>query len=160
MKNLILLIISTTLLFSCNQPKKEEKQSIKKERPIQNEQTDVMDKSVSLSVKPDVFKLSDIPDTVIVKMTNNTNDTISTGLHYKIENYEKNEWKEIMPKDIVFNDLGWRLKPTDSENFEKKLYKDQINYKAGRYRIVKYYLKSDYQETKENFNVYAEFKVE
>lgn len=155
MKNLTLLIISATLLLSCNQTKKEEKQSASTEQ-INN----IEDKSVSLSAVPSVFKLSEIPDTIIVKMKNNTNDTISTGLHYQIENYENNEWKEVSPKDILFHDLGWRLKPTESENFEKKLYKDQINYKAGKYRIVKYHLNSDYQKTKENHNVYGEFEIE
>ncbi len=154
MKNLTLLIISSTLLLSCNQTKKEEKQSATIEQ-INN----IEDKSVSLSVVPNVFKLSEIPDTVTVTITNNTNDTITTGLHYQIENYENNEWKEVSPKDMVFHDLGWRLKPTESENFDKKLYKDQFNYKAGKYRIVKYYLNSDYQKTRENHNVYGEFEI-
>lgn len=155
MKNFTLLIISATLLFGCNQTKKEEKkQSATAEQAI-----DIEHKSVSLSIEPSIFELAEIPDTITVKMTNNSNDTISTGLHYQIENYENNEWKEVSPKDIVFQDLGWRLKPTESENFEKKLYKDQISYKVGKYRIVKYYLNSDYQKTKENFNVYAEFEV-
>ncbi len=147
-------------MFSCNQPKKEEKQSTKEEQPIQNEQTDIMDKSVSLSVKPDVFKFTNIPDTVTVTMINHTNDTITTGLYYSIEKLEASEWKQVSPKDIVFHDLGWRLKPNNTESFTKKLYKDQINYTVGKYRIVKYYLKSDYQKTKEDFNIYAEFKVE
>lgn len=156
MKKLILLIISTILLSSCNQQTKA-----KEEPSAKNEQVnDIADKTVSLSVEPNVFKRSEIPDAVTVTMANNTNDTITTGLHYQIENYENNGWKEVSPKDIVFNDLGWRLKPADSENFEKKLYKAQINYKPGKYRIVKYYLKSDYQKTKEHFDVYAEFEVE
>lgn len=154
MKTLILLIISTTFLLSCNQTRQEE-QSTKKEQV-----NSVMGKSVSLSAKPNVFKLSELPGTVTVTMTNNTNDTITTGLHYQIENYENNEWKEISPKDIMFHDLGFQLKPTETESFEKKLYKDLINYKMGTYRIVKYYLNSDYQKSKEDFNVYAEFEVQ
>src|SRR5690606_9234572 len=130
MKNLILLIISTTLLLSCNQTK-QEGQSTKKEQV-----NGAIGKSVSLSVEPNVFKLSELPGIVTVTMTNNTNDTITTGLHYQIENYENNEWKEILPKDIMFHDLGFQLKPTGTESFEKKLYKDQINYKMGTYRIV------------------------
>lgn len=157
MKKLVLLIISITFLLSCNH--KQTKNS--EEKSAKNEQVnDIVDKTVSLLVEPNVFKLSEIPDTVTVTMTNNTNDTITTGLHYQIEHYEKNEWKEISPKDIVFHDLGWKLKPTDAENFEKKLYKDKISYKVGKYRIVKYYLNADYQKTKENFKVYAEFNVE
>lgn len=155
MKKLILLIISSTLLLSCSQSDKA-----KEEQSIKNEQmNDIVDETVSLSIEPSVFQLSEIPDAVLLKMTNNTNDTITIGLHYQIEKYVKNHWKEISPKNIVFNDLGWRLRPTASENFEKKLYKSQINYEAGKYRILKHYLKSDYQKTKEHFNVYAEFEV-
>lgn len=153
MKKLILLIILVTFSMSCNQTKKGE-ELIKKEQV-----NAVEDKSVSLFVDPNVFKHSEIPDVIKVTMTNNSNDTITTGLHYQIENYENNEWKEVSSKDMVFHDLGWRLKPTESENFEKELYKDQINYKAGKYRIVKYYLKSDYQKTRENHNVYGEFEI-
>lgn len=121
--------------------------------------SDNVDKTVSLSVEPKVFKLSENPDTIIVKMTNNINDTTTTGVHYQIENYENNEWKEVSPKDMVFHDLGWRIKPTESENFDKKLYKDQINYRVGKYRIVKYYLNSDYQKTRKNHNVYGKFEI-
>lgn len=155
MNKLILLIISTTFLLSCDQTKKaKEEQSTKNELV-----NDIGEKTVLLSIEPNVFKLSEIPDTVTVTMTNNTNDTITTGLRYQIEKYEKNEWREISPKNVMFHDLGWRLKPANSENFEKHLYKAQINYKAGKYRIVKYYLKSDYQKTKKDFNVYAGFEV-
>ncbi|MEQ7802049.1 immunoglobulin-like domain-containing protein [Pedobacter sp. ASV1-7] len=157
MKKLILLIISTTLLFSCQyQPTKNSE-----EKSTENEQVnDIADKTVSLSVEPNVFKLSEIPDSVSITMTNNTNDTITTGLHYQIEQYQKNHWKEISPKDMLFQDLGWKLKPSGTENFKKNLYKDQISYKSGKYRIIKYYLNSDYQKTKENFKVYAEFNIE
>ncbi|MFD2593854.1 immunoglobulin-like domain-containing protein [Sphingobacterium griseoflavum] len=154
MKKLIIAIISITLVSSCNQSK------IKDQSGNEQEVKDTVEKTVSLSMKPNVFRLSHMPDTVTVVMSNNTDDTIMTGLHYKIENLAHNEWKEISPKDIMFNDLGWQLKPTDSGNFEKNLFKDQINYEAGRYRIVKYYVKSDYQQSKQNFTVAAEFQVE
>ncbi|WP_286778697.1 MULTISPECIES: immunoglobulin-like domain-containing protein [Sphingobacterium] len=154
MRYFILLTISAILLLACNQTKREENRTVRKE------QINVIeDKSVALSVEPDIFMLSDIPDTIMVKITNNTNDTISTGLHYRIECYENDKWKEVSPKDILFHDLGWRLKPTESENFEKKLFKDKINYKTGKYRIVKYYLKSDYQKTKKTYNIYGYFEI-
>ncbi|RWW91959.1 hypothetical protein EPI11_17175 [Flavobacterium cerinum] len=156
MKNLILFIISTTLLLSCTQTKQKEEEQLDKNEQVK----DVIGKSVSLSVKPNVFKLSELPDTVTITMTNNTTDTITTGLHYYIEKLENKEWKEISPKDMLFHDLGWQLRPTDTKNFEKKLYKDQISYKVGKYRIVKYYLNSDYQKTKKDFHMYAEFEVE
>ena len=140
--------------MSCNQDKKEEEQSSKKEKG-----NDVEDGLVSLSIEPNVIKLSEIPDTIKATISNITNDTITTGLHYHIENYQNSVWKEVSPKDMAFHDLGWRLKPTESEIFDKKLYKDQINYKAGKYRIVKYYLNSDYKKTRKSHNVYGEFEI-
>ncbi len=118
------------------------------------------DTAVSLSVEPNVFKLSKVPELVKVTMTNNTNDTIMTGLYYKIESYEKNEWKEVSPPERFFNDLGFRLIPSRFHTFEEGLLPDKIEYKVGKYRIVKDYLKSDYQKTKKKFKVYAEFKIE
>ncbi|MFD2597761.1 immunoglobulin-like domain-containing protein [Sphingobacterium corticis] len=153
MKNLIVSIISITLLSNCNQSNIN-RQSINKEQV-----NDTVEKTVSLSIKPNVFKLSHIPDTVKVVMSNNTHDTIMTGLHYKIENLENKEWKEASPNDVMFNDLGWQLNPTNSGNFDKTLYKDRIKYEAGRYRIVKYYVKSDYQKSKQKITVFAEFEV-
>lgn len=151
----LLLTISIVLLFGCNNPKKD-----KTEKSTEIVETkEVLNEVVSLSLVPNVFKLSQLPDMVEVKMTNNTNDTVTTGLHYKIERNENNIWKEVSPKGIVFHDLGWQLTPGHTENFEKQLYKTQIDYKVGKYRIAKYYLKADYQETKQNYTIYAEFNI-
>lgn len=94
-----------------------------------------------------------------VKITNNTNDTITTGLHFCIERFEADRWKVVSPKDIEFPDLGWRIVPDGSETFTKKLYKDRIHYTAGRYRVVKHYLKSDYMQTRKSFEIFAEFDI-
>lgn len=157
MKNLLILIISTAFLLSCNQ-----RNDNKEVHTIDNsaQSADTISKTIKLSAQPETLKLSAFPDSITVILTNNTIDTITSGLHYVIEKLEDNKWNEVSPKDIVFHDLGWHLKPNDTESFGKKLYKNQIDYKAGRYRIVKYYLKSDYQQTKENYNVYAEFNIE
>jgi len=150
-----LLLIISILLFGCNHPQKDKKEKLTKILETKQVLNDV----VSLSVLPNIFVLSQLPDMVEVKMINNTNDTITTGLYYKIERNENDKWKEVSPKDIVFQDLGWQLRPSHTENFEKNLYKDKINYKVGKYRIAKYYLKADYQKTKENYTIYAEFNI-
>lgn len=158
MKKLLILVISTVFLLSCNQRNgnNETKHTIDNSA----QPADTIRKTIKLSAQPETLKLSALPDSIKVILTNNTTDTITTGLYYAIEKLEGNQWVEVSPKDVVFNDLGWRLRPNDSERFVKKLYKNQIAYKAGKYRILKYYLKSDYQETKENYNVYAEFNIE
>nr|WP_321413531.1 immunoglobulin-like domain-containing protein [uncultured Allomuricauda sp.] len=92
-------------------------------------------------------------------MTNNTNDTITTGEHFRIEKFENNEWIDFTPKDIAFNDIGYELKPYGVKTFHENLFKNKIDYKQGKYRIVKYYFKSDYQQTNEDFNIYAEFEI-
>ena len=154
-KIFVLLMVSTTILLSCNQTRND-----KKEKSYENKQTkNILNNTVSLSAKPNVLKLSELPNLVEVTITNNTNDTITTGLHYRIEYYEKNEWNEVSPEQL-FQDLGWTLKPSGFHTFETKLLSDKIHYKHGKYRIVKNYLKSDYQNTKKDFNVYAEFNIE
>lgn len=154
-RTLILLMITTIFLSSCNQTKND-----KKGKSIENKQTkNIVSKTVSLSVEPNVFKLSELPETVEVTMTNNTNDTITTGLHYQIEHYKNNEWIEVSP-DQFFQDLGYRLTPSDFHTFDKRLLTEQIDYNVGKFRIVKYYLKFDYQKTKTDFKVYAEFNIE
>lgn len=154
-KIFILLMLPATILLSCNQTRNDKKEKSHENKQVKN----VLNDMVLLSVKPNVLKLSELPNLVEVIITNNTNDTITTGLHYRIEHYEKNEWNEVSPEQ-PFHDLGWTLIPSGFHPFETKLLPDKINYKTGKYRIVKYYLKSDYQNTKKDFNVYAEFNIE
>lgn len=156
MKYLLILTLSTILL-SCNQTKNNHKEAQADNNKVQV--ADTAKQAVTLSAVPETLKLSALPDSIQVLMTNNTADTISTGLHYYIEKFEDNKWIDVSPKGIVFHDLGWQLKPNGNESFAKKLYKDQINYKAGKYRIVKYYLPSNYKATKNSHDVYAEFKI-
>lgn len=113
----------------------------------------------NLSIEPDVFRISSLPDSITVKMFNNTNEIITVGLQYSIEVYEDHMWKEVSPKDMVFYDIGFDLKPSEFKYFKKSLLKHHINYAPGKYRIVKYYLMADYQETKEKYHVYAEFYI-
>lgn len=157
MKNILILVLSAVFLLSCNQ-RNDNKEVHTDDNNVKS--ADTISKMVNLSAQPETLKLSALPDSITVILTNNTTDTITTGLHYSIEKQQANEWNEVSPKDIVFHDLGWHIKPNDTESFVKKLYKDQIDYKAGKYRIVKYYLKSNYQQTKENYNIYAEFNIE
>ena len=136
MKKFILLIISVTFISSG---------------------TPIQEGAVTLSVKPNLVKLSELPEIAEVTMTNNTQETISAGLHYWIERYENKEWKKVSPEQ-AFEDIGYNFSPSVFYTYEKSLFTDEIDYKVGKYRIVKYYLKSDYQEKKE-FRIYAEFEV-
>lgn len=120
----------------------------------------LLHKGVQLTVDPKVFQHAAIPNVLSVHMLNNSSDTIITGLHYQIEYFENQQWKDILPKNLLFNDLGWELKPQQSKNFEKELYKDSLAYKAGKYRIVKHYVKTSFQKKNENFVVYGSFVIE
>src|SRR5690606_24049608 len=137
MKKFILLIISATFLSS----------STSKQEEI-----------VSLLVTPNVLDLSELPETVEVTMINNTQETVSAGLHYWIEHYENSKWVRVSPEQ-VFEDIGYNFSPSVFYTYEKNLFREEIDYKVGKYRIAKYYLKSNYQETKEKFRVYTEFCV-
>ena len=118
----------------------------------------IHEETVTLSVKPNVFNLSELPETVEVTMTNNTQETISAGLHYWIEYYENEKWVKVSPEQ-AFEDICYNFSPSVFYTYEKSLFAEEIDYKIGKYRIAKFYLKSDYQETKEEFRVYAEFDV-
>ncbi len=157
MKKNIILIASAIVLLSCNQTNTD-----KTENPTDNsseQKSNTNDQTVKLSLTSAELQLSELPDAIKVTMTNNTNDTITTGEHFRIEKFENNEWIDFTPKDIAFTDIGYELMPYASKTFNENLFKNQIDYKSGKYRIAKYYLKSDYRKTKEEFNTYAEFEM-
>jgi len=143
--------------LSCTQSKNSnEEERIETQAKVE---TDSIHKTVTLSIEPKLFKLSSLPDSVNVKMMNNTNDTIITGLHYEIEHFKNNQWLKASP-DQFFNDIGFSLTEGKLRDFEIKLLKKQIDYEVGKYRITKYYLKHDYQKTKQTFEVFAQFDIE
>lgn len=157
MKNVILWAMLAVFFFGCNQNKNNHE-----ENPIETNSKqlpDTINQSVLLFSEPNALMLDQLPANIQVTMTNNTNDTITTGLHYHIEHFEEKKWTKVSP-DQLFNDLGYILLPGKSEEFNVKLLQDQIAYNKGKYRIVKYYLKSDYQKTRQDFHVYAEFNIE
>ena len=145
------------VIFSCNQNKT--KRSENPTEIISQQKANITNETVKLSLLSAELKLSELPNALKVTMTNNTYDTITTGEHFRIEKFENNEWIDFTPKDIVFNDIGYELKPYDKKTFHENLFKNQIDYTPGKYRITKYYLKSGDQQTNENFNIYAEFEV-
>ena len=116
-KTLSLLMILTTTLQSCNQTKNDNS-----EKPNKYEQTkNIINEIVSLSVKPNILKLSELPNFIEVTMTNNSNDTITTGLYYRIEYYNNNQWNEVSSEQ-VFEDLGWKIKPSSSHTFKNEIF--------------------------------------
>lgn len=157
MKKNIILVIFAIVLLSCNQTKTDK--SVNPTNNISEQKSDSNNQTVILSLEFAELKLSELPDAIKVTMTNNTNDTITTGEHFRVEKFEHNEWIDFTPKDIAFRDIGYDLNPNGAKTFNENLFKNQIDYKLGKYRIAKSYLKSDYQETKEDFNIYAEFEI-
>lgn len=152
MKKIIALTIPIFFLLSCKQTKNESEKTYN--------QTKTADKIVELTIEPKTFKLSSLPETVEIKMKNKTSDTITTGDYYQIEKLEEDKWINISSKDMTFHDIGYDLKPLDNKIFEEKLLKNEISYNSGKYRVVKYYLRPDYQKTREKINIYAEFEIE
>lgn len=144
-------------MLSCNQRKTDK--SVHPTENFSGQNSDTTDHTVKLSLESAALRLSELPEAIKVTLTNNTTDTIIIGEHFRIEKFEANKWLDFSPKDIVFHDIGFDLKPNCTKTFNKKLFKNKINYKPGKYRIVKYYLKSDYQQTKEDFDVHAEFEI-
>lgn len=156
--NTLLLTITTAfIVWGCRQPNNNKETRQTSYTSVKN--TGSVNSVVALAADPQKIEINAMPDSIQVAIFNNTNDTITTGLHYTIEKLEDSEWKEISPEGIPFHDLGWTLKPGDTQSFSESTYANQINYQTGRYRVVKYYLKSDYGKTRETYNVYAEFNI-
>lgn len=120
---------------------------------------DTITTTVSLKCEPDAFHLSSLPDTLRIVMINNTNDTITTGMHFEIEHLENKRWVKVSP-DQAFQDIGFAIYPNESKSFTTSLLKDQIRYKAGVYRLVKFYLKPDFEKTRNQMFAYGEFRIE
>lgn len=152
MKKIIALTIPIFFLLSCKQTKNES------EKIYNHNKTE--DKNVELTIEPTSFRLSSLPEIVEIKMKNKTSDTITTGEYYQIEKLEEDKWINILPKDMSFPDIGYDLKPLDNKIFKEKLLKNKISYNSGKYRVVKYYVRPDYQNTREKINIYAEFEIE
>lgn len=152
MKKIIALTIPIFFLLSCKQTKNES------EKIYNHNKTE--DKNVELTIEPTSFRLSSLPEIVEIKMKNKTSDTITTGEYYQIEKLEEDKWINILPKDMSFRDIGYDLKPLDNKIFKEKLLKNKISYNSGKYRVVKYYVRPDYQNTREKINIYAEFEIE
>lgn len=155
---IILILVTTILFINCNQSKNNTTAT-----SLQTKNTGKADEVINeviLSLQPNVFQLTTLPDTLNIQMANHTKDTITTGLHYRIELLKNGEWIEFSPKDILFEDMGFGLLPADFKDFVVRLFKEKVIYHPGKYRVVKYYLTSDYAKTKKRNDVYTEFKVE
>lgn len=123
-------------------------------------QIDSLQNTVVLSIATDRYKVSEFPDSVEIIMTNYTNGEITTGDHYFVEFFDGREWLKISHFDkILFHLIGYALYNGDCKEFNIHFFTDKYRYKAGKYRIVKYYLKEDFRRTMIRNYVYASFYI-
>jgi|GEM_PF-464757 len=125
---------------------------------ISGERTLIPKDTVILTAIPHEYKTGTLPDSIIIRITNNLQEPITTGLYYHIESYNRG-WKKVSPDQLV-EDLGYAILPGAFETFNVSLLKSKIKYEPGRYRIVKRYLKSDYRKTQKIFDTYTEIVIE
>src|SRR5690606_15038001 len=119
MMKIIWTIILAVIFVSCGQSENSQSST----SPVKNEaqEQSYTTNEVILTAQPDTLELSSLPDTLSIVMTNYTTDTVTTGLHYCLEFYEKDLWMEVSPKGMVFNDIGFRLVPGGSQVFVRGL---------------------------------------
>jgi major membrane immunogen (membrane-anchored lipoprotein) len=152
-----LILASAVFLFGCGQSDKSQTDSSAVETTLQEGTEDINE--VRLSAQRDTLAISELADTLSIKMINYTPANVTTGLHYSVDMFENNQWATVTPKDMAFNDIGYRLLPGDSQDFVIRLFKDTIHYRPGKYRIGKYFMASDYDKHRESHHIYAEFEV-
>ncbi|HLS94970.1 MAG TPA: immunoglobulin-like domain-containing protein [Sphingobacterium sp.] len=158
MKNSLLLFVLAAILWSCGQGGNNNDRRSSGHR--NGSKADTVRQGVTFSVQPDVFKRSTLPDSVQVKISNNTTDTLITGVSYHIEMLENGKWTVVSPDDMVFISIGVLIPPSSDQFFTKGMLKDQIPYRTGEYRIVKPYVKGNFQKTREEHFLYAPFTIE
>lgn len=157
MKHPLLLLGITAIIWSCQQSSQTD--SPKASDPQTGIVSDAPREDVTFSVEPNVFKLSHLPDSVQAKISNHTTDTLVTGVGYHIEMLEDDRWSVVSP-ERGFIAVGILLLPASDKLFTKQLLKDEIPYKVGKYRLVKYYVREDFQQTREQSFLYAPFTIE
>lgn len=71
-------------------------------------------------------------------VTNNKREQITTGKLYFVEFYDGTNWKNLkFFDDMVFTDIGYEIKPSNSKEFIVDLNPVSYNYAPGRYRVGK-----------------------
>lgn len=154
---LISLFIVGFFFLSCDQNSTPKEPVSEKNSEINL--PDTFQNKVLLISATDIIDLSSIPDTLSIRLINNTADTLTTGMQYGIEKKENKKWTNVLPEQ-EFQDIGFAIFPGDEKDFTIKLVKDKIKYDRGTYRLVKYYLKQDYYKTRQQFPLYVEFRIE
>lgn len=151
-------------MISCNHTNKSETNNIAEpSHKVENNIAikDSLESRVSLVIIPEKLDDSELEESAKVLMTNNTNEKITTGEHYFIEHFNGDEWIKLpFFNEIAFHDVGYQLSPSESKEFYVNLYSNKYTYETGQYRVVKYYLKRDYQQTKTENYIYAPFTIE
>ena len=116
---------------------------------------------VTLSIENNVFPVG--TKSVVAKWTNNTNDVISFGFGFKLEQKEKVEWVEIEhSKDYIVEDVLATLLPkgeTEAQYNILAYYGKDLP--KGEYRIKANYSFDDDKEygEKDYYIAFAEFEI-
>lgn len=160
MKKAILYISFLLCMANCGQTNESEKESAVDTLANIKNNTPLEDK-VSMTISSENFQYSDLGKTAEIMIANNTNEKILTGDHYYIEHFKDGQWQKLsFFEEIAFHDIGYQLAPLESKKFNISFYGDKHTYDKGQYRVVKYYLKEDYQHTKRLNDIYAPFTIE
>lgn len=71
-----------------------------------------------------------------VRIVNNSNKDIITGVDYAIEYFTENKWVEI-PLHYAFIDIAIVIPPNESKIFTIDLQQEKYTYQKGLYRVIK-----------------------
>ena len=122
-QNLLLSMISFLLLAGCGS------------NP--NNSQDKLQAKVAMIVSPSTVKLSQVGQ---VKLTvkNNGQDSLKLTDRLSIDFYDGLSWKNLpVFEGILFNDVAYIIPPGATKELLINLNPKPINYKLGKYRIIK-----------------------
>lgn len=119
------------------------------------EENDMTDSEVLLELCSDEKEVNLSTKEIKVRLVNNSEQVISIGEVYMLENFSNNEWIEI-PISIAYEDIAYIIAVGEEKNFICMI--DGIS-ESGLYRIRKPYSVDNEDGTSSMEYVYVEFFV-
>lgn len=130
------------------------------ENEIDSKAEDNTGNRIQMSISPNTFSTSSIGEAKLI-ISNSSQDLITFGERYSIEYLNGQDWTETSAlNNIAFTDMGYRMKPGNSEEYSIHLQPKPFDYKPGKYRINKEITLGRSPKTDKSINLYAEFVVE
>ena len=155
MKRIFIFLQIAVLICSCNKAKIEDNTEVQEINKSVNAVRDSAVTVVALRLQPGHFTLAQLKDKASLTMENNSKEAIMTGDNYHIERLNEGKWEMLEAfRELAFNSIGYMIPTGASKEFEISFLEDKERYTAGKYQVVKHYVKDADIAPKTSYNLY------